>query len=212
MSNDVIQGDKLNYLLVEGPDDAQVLFHLLRQYGLHSQITIQSREGIDTLLERLEVDLMRSAETRLGIIVDADIDSATRWQSLRDRLTRAGYTTAPFDPDPAGTIVTQAGRPLVGLWLMPDNAIPGMLEDFMSLLIPAKDVLWPMAQAFVQQVIATERRFPATQQMKANVHTWLAWQEEPGKPMGLAVTKHYFLPDAPHAQQLIEWVRRLFDI
>lgn len=101
MSNDVIQGDKLNYLLVEGPDDAQVMFHLLRHYKLHSQITIQSREGIDTLLERLEVDLMRSAETRLGIIVDADIDLATRWQSLHDRLAKAGYTGAPFAPDPA---------------------------------------------------------------------------------------------------------------
>lgn len=212
MSNDVIQGDKLNYLLVEGSDDAQVMFHLLRHYKLHSQITIQSREGIDTLLERLEVDLMRSAETRLGIIVDADIDLATRWQSLHDRLAKAGYTGAPFAPDPAGTIIMQVGRPLVGLWLMPDNALPGMLEDFMSLLIPPKDVLWPMAQGSVQQVIATERRFPATQQMKANVHTWLAWQEEPGKPMGQAVTKQYFVPDAPYAQQLIAWMRQLFDI
>jgi hypothetical protein len=41
VSNDVIKADKLNYILVEGPDDAQVLYHLLRYYGLDTYITIQ---------------------------------------------------------------------------------------------------------------------------------------------------------------------------
>jgi hypothetical protein len=34
VNNDVIKEDKLNYVLVEGPDDAQVFYHLLRYYGL----------------------------------------------------------------------------------------------------------------------------------------------------------------------------------
>jgi len=95
---------------------------------------------------------------------------------------------------------------------MPDNTIPGMLEDFMSLLIPAGDILWPMAQGIVQQVTITDRRFPQTQGMKANIHTWLAWQEEPGKPMGQAITKRYLDAAAPDAQQLIRWIRKLFDL
>lgn len=45
---------------------------------------------------------------------------------------------------------------------------------------------------------------------KANIHTWLSWQEEPGKPMGQAITKRYLDTSAPHAQQLIDWMRRLF--
>lgn len=212
MSDDVIKADKLNYLLVEGPDDAQVFFHLLRYYKLDNQISIQPREGIDNLLEAFEVELMRRAETRLGIIVDADADLATRWQALRQKLLRAGYSSVPHNPDPAGTILTQEGRPVVGLWLMPNNTIPGMLEDFISLLIPVGDVLWPMAQESVQQVVTTERRFPQTQVMKANVHTWLAWQEEPGKPMGQAITKRYLDAASPQAQQVIGWLRRLFEI
>ncbi len=212
MSNDVIKKDKLNYVLVEGPDDAQVFFHLLRYYGLDTQVTIQQKEGIDNLLEALEVELMRRAETRLGIVVDADIDIAIRWQSLRHKLIKAGYTYVPLHPTPGGTILKQEGRPMVGLWLMPDNTIPGMLEDFTSLLIPAGDILWPMAQDIVQQVITKDQRFPQTQEMKANIHTWLAWQEEPGKPMGQAITKRYLDAAAPHAQRLMDWLCRLFDI
>jgi hypothetical protein len=212
VSNDVIKEDKLNYVLVEGPDDAQVFFHLLHYYGLDTQVTIQQKEGIDNLLKALEVEFKRRAETRLGIVVDADIDLAVRWQSLRHKLTEAGYTTVPLHPSPEGTILRQEGRPTVGLWLMPDNTIPGMLEDFMSLLIPAGDILWPMAQDIVQQVIARDRRFPQTQETKAHIHTWLAWQEEPGKPMGQAITKRYLDATAPHAQQLIRWIRQLFDL
>jgi len=212
VSNDVIKADKLNYTLAEGPDDAQVLYHLLRYYGLDTYITIQQKEGIDNLLEALEVELKRPAETRLGIIVDADIDVASRWQSLRHKLIEAGYTSVSLHPASGGTILKQERRPMVGLWLMPDNTIPGMLEDFMSLLIPAGDILWPMAQGIVQQVTITDRRFPQTQEMKANIHTWLAWQEEPGKPMGQAITKRYLDATAPHAQQLISWLRKLFDL
>jgi hypothetical protein len=212
VSNDVIKADKLNYILVEGPDDAQVLYHLLRYYGLDTYITIQQKEGIDNLLEALEVELKRPAETRLGIIVDADIDIASRWQSLRHKLIEAGYTSVSLHPASGGTILKPERRPMVGLWLMPDNTIPGMLEDFMSLLIPIGDVLWPMAQGIVQQVTITDRRFPQTQGMKANIHTWLAWQEEPGKPMGQAITKRYLDPAAPNAQQLIRWIRQLFDL
>lgn len=212
MSNDVIKEDKLNHVLVEGPDDAQVFFHLLRYYGLDTQVTIQHKEGIDNLLEALEIELIGRAETRLGIVVDADTDIATRWQSLRHRLLEAGYTSVPLHPATGGTVLKQEGRPIVGLWLMPDNSLPGILEDFMSLLIPAEDILWPMAQDVVQQVVTKDRRFPQTQGMKATIHTWLAWQEEPGKPMGLAITKRYLDATSPQAQQLINWLCRLFDI
>lgn len=213
MNNDVIKEDKLNYILVEGQDDFHAISHLLRFYNLETQVTIQPpKQGIDNLLESLEVELMRRAETRLGIVVDADIDIASRWQSLSHRLLRAGYEAIPPQPDPEGTILKQAEKPLVGIWLMPNNTISGMLEDFIGLLIPLGDILWPMAKDSVQQVIAADRRFPETQVMKANIHTWLAGQEEPGKPMGQAITKRYLDATAPHAQQLINWLRRLFDI
>lgn len=212
MSNDVIKADELNFIIVEGPEDEQVLTHLLRHYHLATHVAFQRKEGIHGLLESLEAELKRRAETRLAIVIDADIDIASRWQAVRHRLLNADYSAVPLRPDPLGTILKQEGKPTVGIWLMPDNTVSGILEDFVSLLIPAKDVLWPVAQASVKRASAVERRFPETQVMKANIHTWLAWQEEPGKPMGLALTKRYFDATATHAQHFIIWLRRLFEI
>ena len=45
---------------------------------------------------------------------------------------------------------------------------------------------------------------------KALIHTWLAWQEDPGTPLGLAVTKRYLDGDHALAQQFVQWLLRLF--
>ena len=97
MSGNVIKGSRqLNYLLVEGPDDAQVFFHLLRHYQLEKHINIEKKEGIHQLLDDLDVELDRSGLGRLGIVVDADTDIVARWRSLRDRLMKLGYSTIPL--------------------------------------------------------------------------------------------------------------------
>lgn len=102
--------------------------------------------------------------------------------------------------------------PAIGIWLMPDNRLPGMLEHFCSFLVPPGDALWSLAEEVLQQVMQKDRRFPDNHEIKALIHTWLAWQKEPGKPMGQAITKHFFDYNAPHAQKFIEWIRQLFDI
>ncbi len=58
----------------------------------------------------------------------------------------------------------------------------------------------------------TQNRCRDTHLPVAEIHTWLAWQEEPGSPLGQAITKRYLDADAPRAQQLMDWVRRLFDL
>ncbi len=95
---------------------------------------------------------------------------------------------------------------------MPDNKVAGMIEDFASFLIPDGDNLWVRATNCVQQIPKEERRFRETYQMKALLHTWLAWQEEPGTPIGLAITRRYLDTNAPHAHLLMRWIRRLFKL
>jgi len=80
------------------------------------------------------------------------------------------------------------------------------------MLIPEKDKLWPRSQDAVEQIPESERLFPPQHLMKAQIHTWLAWQKEPGKPMGLAIKKKYLSGNAPHAQLLMEWIKQLFEI
>lgn len=215
MSSNVVRGEKPgNYLLVEGDDDEHVFYSLLEHYKVPNQFKIENKKGVNRLIDELDAELDRSGLARLGIVVDADIDLKDRWISLRDKLIKSGYRRVPIDPQQRGTIIQQDGQPNVGIWLMPDNKVPGILEDFVSFLRPQDDLLWPMAEDIVQKVkvIEEDRRFRDVHESKARIHTWLAWQKEPGKPMGQAITARYLDADAPHAQQLIDWVRKLFDL
>ena len=164
------------------------------------------------LLVTLPVRLKASDLERLGIVVDANTDIEARWQALRNILVKSGYANVPTAPDSGGAIIKQDERPVVGVWLMPDNKLAGMLEDFIKFLVPQGDSLLKRAKDCVERIPEQDRRFPPERQSKAEIHTWLAWQEEPGKPLGQAITARYLDADAPHAQQLMEWIRQLFDL
>src|SRR6266581_7983840 len=159
-----------NLLLVEGKNDQHVIWSLLEYYHVPELFEVKPLDGISKLqetsenevirlLESFEVQLTKLVEGKLGIIVDADTDLSARWQSLNGILISLGYNSIPEKPVPDGTVIRQAGRPIVGIWLMPDNKIPGMLEDFISFLVPQGDVLWPIAQATLRRVTKVERRF-----------------------------------------------------
>jgi hypothetical protein len=196
-------------LLVEGPDDRHVIRNLLRHRGYtFDEGRIRDLEGIHTLLQGLPVYL-KMTEVPLGVVVDADVDLNARWQSVRDRFRAAGYSDVPTAPDANGTISRQDGRPVVGVWIMPDNSLPGSLEDFVHKLVPGGDRLWPIARETVDSIPAADRRFPVQLKGKVQIHTWLAWQEQPGSPMGAAITKKYLDGDSTHADAFVNWFRRL---
>lgn len=212
-------------LLVEGPEDAYVVKHLCDFYGLASKvvlkrhtvfaegINIKDEEGVDNLLKNLTRWLRGSAVQQLGIVVDADSSSRDRWKAIRNVLIKAGYEDRilPNTPDPNGTIILHPTQQVgtIGVWLMPDNVAAGMLEDFISRLIQPSDPLWSRAVQVVDQIPLAEWRF--NQATKAYIHTWLAWQEEPGKPMSVAIhPKHYLDAQAPVAQTFENWLWRLF--
>lgn len=203
-------------LLVEGNDDKHVLWQLLEHHRVPERFEVRESGGLENefkkIIEILDVVIDESDLEKLGIIVDANADPASRWQSLKDRLNNLGYNL-PNDPDPEGTIIEQEGRPRIGIWLMPDNKAAGMLEDFVISLGAAADPLWSVAENCLNEIPDEHRRFKPSYRVKAHIHTWLAWQEEPGKPMGLAIKiLHCLDANAPHARQLIDWIRRLFDL
>jgi hypothetical protein len=202
-------------LLVEGRDDEHVFYALLGHHQVLEDFEVVNKKGIDNLLGTLPTVLKGSDLERLGVVIDANTDIRARWTALRNILLNAGNVNVPAAPDPNGTIVTleRPDRTLtVGVWLMPDNQLDGMLENFIEFLVPPSDTLWPRAEECVAQIPERERRFPHEHRIKAYVHTWLAWQEEPGTPLGLAITKRYLDADVPYAHQLMDWIRRLFDL
>jgi hypothetical protein len=197
-------------LLVEGPDDKHVIWAILAHHGFTPEFGVQDEGGIEALLERLPVRLRVRGLERIGIVVDADVDIAARWERLKRILTEAGYAGLPDDPDPIGTVILQASLPRVGIWLMPDNVLPGMLEDYVALLVPPGDTLWDRASRCLNEVPLAERRYSERHHSKALIHTWLAWQDDPGTPLGQAITKRYLDPGSPHATKFLTWLTRVF--
>lgn len=200
-------------LLVEGRDEEYVVRRLVRSARIpDSAISSKPKDGIERLLDSLTVELRGSELHRLGIILDADEDALTRWQGLSARLSAAGYTNLPATPPAGGLVLSPSDVPHVGVWIMPDNSTSGMLEDFLATCISPGDLLWPRARECVDAIPTPGRPFAANRLPKVYLHTWLAWQEEPGLPFGLAIAKSYLNPDSQTAQQFIQWLRRLFSL
>ncbi|MGO8750061.1 MAG: DUF3226 domain-containing protein [Thermoguttaceae bacterium] len=42
------------------------------------------------------------------------------------------------------------------------------------------------------------------------IHTWLAWQKKPGKPLGIAIRERFLDPNVPQVDVLVSWLKRLF--
>ncbi len=216
-----------NYLFVEGANDREVFIHLLNYHRITSPdlsrrgrllendefFEIKNCDGIRNLLSALRIELKGEVDNhRYGIVVDADTDIAASWTSLFKILVDSGYDTVPAIPGDDGVIVKQDGLPTIGLWLMPNNKLPGAIEDFVSFLGPQDDELWPIAQSAVQQAMSIKCNFRSSYVMKARLHTWLSWQEEPGTPMGHAITKEYMSANAKHALNLIKLFRNVFEL
>jgi hypothetical protein len=198
-------------LVVEGPDDKHVFLAILKRYQFAPSFEIKDEGGFEKLLARLSVRLKPGTDVkRIGVVVDADANVMARWQILKGTLNRAGYESAPDEPDPAGSIVDHEILPRVGVWIMPNNTLPGMLEDYLTFLVPAGDVLFERASRCISDIPVDERRFADVHSTKALIHTWLAWQEDPGTPLGLAITKRYFESDGPHVQAVLARLNRLF--
>lgn len=206
---------KLQQLVVEGKNDQHVVWALCEQHQLDETFSVHvpgqdESGGIEALLADIPVRLMQRRLVTLGIVADANQDLPGRWQNIRNCLERAGYASLPSQPDANGLTISPPGRPRVGVWLMPDNQSPGMLENF-ARLIPDSDLLAPQAEACLREIEQQGlNRYKPIHYPKAFVHTWLAWQENPGFPMGLGITTHTLSHDKPLALAFVGWLERLF--
>lgn len=201
-------------LLVEGLDDEHVLKHICGNRGVPLLDEIKSHAGVAELLESIPVRLKASEDGDIvGVVIDADTDIASRWVSLRNRLMEVGYESVPDNPSSDGTVLDPPVNtllPRVGIWIMPDNQTKGILEDFLQFLVPANSRLFDHVKSSVESIPKGERRFSQFAEPKTLIHTWLAWQEEPGKPMGTAITARYLDPNAAPVDVLVSWLKRLF--
>lgn len=209
-------------LLVEGKNDKWPLIALLERHGfdwkddgrIRPYVEETGGVGKGKLLDEKLLGVTLKSIERVGLVLDADPPPANRWEQARDLLRKLGVEM-PDQPDPAGLVVVYPGagsaqRKRLGLWLMPDNQRRGILEDFLSTLVPPGDPLWPLAEEATRKARAQGARLSERDLAKGYLHTWLAWQEEPGLPFGTAVTSQILGNDSAEARAFVAWFHRLF--
>ncbi len=203
------------FLILEGADDFHFFNALLdhaKCSNLHNRIHRHSPHGIVEALKGFKTRLKVDAISKLGLVIDADDDIAQRWAQVKQILHDAKYSDIPESPEFSGIVLTntQTNAPKVGIWIMPNNQLSGSLEDYVKMLIPKKDQLLVRASRSVNSIKLEKRLFLKQHLSKAVIHTWLAWQELPGEPMGRAITKGFLDLDSPEARSLISWLHRLY--
>nr|WP_287279345.1 MULTISPECIES: DUF3226 domain-containing protein [unclassified Okeania] len=115
-------------------------------------VYIESCDGIEKLLNKnvISTELKASGLSALGLMVDADDNSKDRWQSIRN-VCLPSLPDFPENLPEIGLIHQTSFGVKFRVWVMPDNKISGMLETFLTYIIPdEKELLWNYAQTAVK--------------------------------------------------------------
>lgn len=195
-------------LIVEGQDDLHVITHIWWRHAdadIELSASISEKCGIRKLLPSIEGELKAPGRRALGIVVDADDDLSARWDEVAHCL-RSENIRVPDAPDPNGTIIE--GNPRVGIWLMPDNASRGELEDFIVTMIPSDDLVWPLATNYIDGIPTGHRKFADRKETRAKVHAWLAARKDP-RPMGRAIRDKDLEIGGALCRRFIRWLDNL---
>lgn len=151
-----------NVLLVEGSEARRVIPELIEANGIpwvsHKKpiVDIRDGNGYENLIDSTVIypELKASGLSALGIIIDADEEPVDRWQSVRNACLKS-IPDLPNTLSETGLIHLTDTQIKFGIWMMPDNKMRGMLETFLTYLIPDENQgLWQFSQEVTKEAIA----------------------------------------------------------
>ena len=209
-------------LVVEGYEDLYVVRGLMRFHIDWPEtkdedkypVFIDRGGSVDEILNKHFLDvLIKSKLPRiLGIMIDADREPAgRRYRKLRG-LCGDLFPEMPLDMPSDGLIVNGPADKRLGAWIMPDNKSPGDLETFLRGLVP-NTAAELMDHAERSTALAKEKfhaPFHDVHNSKANLHTWLSWQDPPAQNPGKALDSKALDPTLLAARPFVAWFRNLY--
>lgn len=204
------KSDAPKILLAEGDNDCHVVAALCKHYKLPKSFDLDSCGSDYKVFKKLGALLNTENKQAIGVVLDADNPNfASKWHKFQATLNKANIH-CDDKPSLTGTIIPATDdHPRIGLWLMPDNRVDGMLEDFCLTMAESAAI------DFARDCVSTAHEkghasFIDNHRSKAVVHTYLAWQNEPGRPLGQAITAKVLDPEHPLAEAFADWLKRLF--
>ena len=212
-------------LLVEGQDDKHVISSICRKnpasfsveqldytisvnlIGRGTGFLISEKGNFTQVRDAIDTEIRGSGREAVGILVDADSDLEKRWNEVREAFP--DFIQVPSSPQPDGTIIETEEWPRTGIWVMPNNADVGELEDFVLQMIPTNDSVWPSSQSYIDNISMPDRKFSPEKTDKAKLYAWLATRREPSR-MGAAINANDLETNGPLCQSFVSWLTRLF--
>ncbi|CAM2068335.1 DUF3226 domain-containing protein [Sulfidibacter corallicola] len=217
-------------LLVEGQGDVLFFQALLRREGLLDVVDIEPprsfgfpSDSVSLFPKLIEILVGKRMSTGnldyLGVVADADHTSGggvdSRWSAITEALKKQRYRIPKNMPKLANTgsiFKNTDGLPPVGLWLMPNHANNGMLED---LILGAADRENPEQSSLLNYAdrVVTDlptRLFGSTHESKAKTYSWLAWQKRPGQTLDVAINGELLDAENTSLKGLVAWLHQVF--
>ncbi len=211
-------------LLVEGSTERRVIPELVKAQGsswpkaeIGSHVPyIDDSGGVANILRAgtLSSEFKATGLERLGVIVDANGNPSGRWDAIRQRCGSElpDMADLPEQVPEDGFVQQREDGSWFGVWIMPDNRHQGALEEFLLGLVPDDDA--ELMEYARQSVDGARERGASLRDVdvtKSVVHTWLAWQENPGSQLHQAITRRLLDPQHPQSRPFISWFSRLFE-
>lgn len=210
-------------LLVEGAEDKRVIPELIERSGIPWEqspkqyyVQITDCEGVENLLKGSYISsrFKSSGLKSLGIIIDADglTDSHPNKTGSLLRLCQDLIPEYQWIPSAEGLIATNQHGQKLGVWIMPDNTNPGMLETLLLSLPPQEQAA---LMSYVQSVTKAAKSqhgapFLEAHQHKAILHAWLAWQDPPGRQLHQAIKENLLSKSSPMVVAFVKWFVELY--
>ena len=213
-------GSHSKVLLVEGKQDLRVIPELIEANGVpwgtkkNPIVFIRDYDGYPNLVNSdvLKTEFQASGLTSLGIVIDADENASQRWTSLRNAASHL-IPDLPISLPGNGLIHNTAKGVAFGVWIMPDNKTSGMLETFLSYLIRDDCLdIWNLAKTSAAAAQESGAAFSDSHKIKAEIYTWLAWQDPPGRQLHQAVMEKILDPSHNSGALFVKWFRGLYSV
>lgn len=207
-------------LLVEGNDDKHSVIGLMKHHTSWPEdrnlwpVWVEVGNSVSELLAEgyLTSELKAKNVEIVGLMLDADINSEGRYQRIH-QLCKGLFPEIPEQLPSDGLVIENEEKKRFGVWIMPNNQIAGDLETFLRSLVPdEQERIWKLACESVLNARYAGAKCRDVHVPKANLYTWLAWQDSPGQAPGVALTQKLLDPQSEAAKPFVSWFKMLYNV
>lgn len=214
-------------LLVEGSADRDFFTQVCKRLNLHKNPKIRvatpqdyqaPRGGKEDVLKLLPSFLKKiedsdNALQYLAIVVDADrLEHGSGYErtveKVKEIVKKHDFSLAENKEN--GLIFKHPdGLADFGLWIMPDNQQEGIVEHFIKQCISTDEQpLFSHAVQVIENI--PSKKFKSHHYAKAEIATWLAWQNPPGRGLYGSLEDNLLDTSHPLFQELERWLKQIF--